>query len=390
MRADFIVIGAGIAGAGVAYELARQASVVVLEGESQPGYHSTGRSAALFSEIYGNATVRALSRGSRDFLLTPPRGFAASSLLKPRGALFIANSEQIDAYEALRHAPDVVRYTREVDRAEGLRLVPILKEEWLERAMIEEGAQDIDVHSLHQGFLRGMKERGATLVTSGLVQSIVREAQGWRVVASGQEFLAPVVINAAGAWADEIAALAGVAPIGLEPRRRTALLVDAPDRSPSGAGAGAQERPPPDTPIEQWPMVIDIGDSFYFKPDAGRLLVSPADETPSAPCDAQPDDLDVAIAVDRFEQATSVVVRQVRHSWAGLRSFVADRSPVIGFDAAAPGFFWLAAQGGYGIQTSWAAAELAAALALRATPPPGAESLITAVSPTRLALKTGV
>jgi D-arginine dehydrogenase len=147
---------------------------------------------------------------------------------------------------------------------------------------------------------------------------------------------------------------------------------------------------PPDTPIEHWPMVIDIGDTFYFKPDAGRLLISPADETPSAPCDALPDDLDVAIAVDRFEQATSVVVRQVRHSWAGLRSFVADRSPVIGFDAAAPGFFWLAAQGGYGIQTSWAATELAAALALRATPPPHAEPLIAAVSPTRPGLKTGV
>lgn len=374
MRADFIVIGAGIAGAGVAYELARHASVIVLEGESQPGYHSTGRSAALFSEIYGNATVRALSRASRDFLLTPPRGFAASSLLKPRGALFIANAEQVASYEALRHAPDVVRYTREVDREEGLRLVPILKEEWLARAMIEEGAQDIDVHSLHQGFLRGMKERGAALVTSGLVQSIVREVDTWRVVAAGQEFRAPVVINAAGAWADEIAALAGVAPIGLEPRRRTALLTDG----------------PPDTPIESWPMVIDVGDSFYFKPDAGRLLVSPADETPCAPCDAQPDDLDVAIAVDRFEQATSVVVRHVRHRWAGLRSFVADRSPVIGFDAAAPGFFWLAGQGGYGIQTSWAAAELAAALALEVPPPAHAEPLIAAVSPARSGLKTEV
>jgi D-arginine dehydrogenase len=368
MRAEFIVIGAGIAGAGVAYELARHAKVVVLEGESQAGYHSTGRSAALFSEIYGNATVRALSRASRDFLLTPPRGFAAGSLLKPRGALFIANAEQKDAYEALRHAPDVVRYTREVDREECLRRVPILKDEWLAHAMIEDGAQDIDVHSLHQGFLRGMKERGATLVTSSLVQSIVRETEAWRVVAAGQEFRAPVVINAAGAWADEIAALAGVAPIGLEPRRRTALLTDG----------------PPDTAIESWPMVIDIGESFYFKPDAGRVLISPADETASSPCDAQPDDLDVAIAVDRFEQATTVVVKHVRHRWAGLRSFVADRSPVIGFDARASGFFWLAAQGGYGIQTSWAAAELAAALALKATPAAEAESLIAAVAPARL------
>lgn len=367
MRADFIVIGAGIAGAGVAYELSRHGSVVVLEGEAQPGFHSTGRSAALFSEIYGNATVRALSRASRDFLRSPPPTFASASLLKPRGAMFIASAEQVDAYDALRRAPDVSQYTRELSLEECVARVPIVKPEWLVRAMIEEGAQDIDVHALHQGFLRGMKERGASLATASLVQSIVRISDGWRVVAGGQEFHAPIVINAAGAWADEVAALASVAKVGLEPRRRTALMIDAPR----------------DVVIDAWPMVLDVGDTFYFKPDAGRLLVSPADETPSPPSDVQPDDLDVAIAVDRFEQATNVVVRQVRHRWAGLRSFVADRSPVIGFDAEAAGFFWLAGLGGYGIQSSWANAELAAALILGKTLPPETESLVAAVSPRR-------
>jgi D-arginine dehydrogenase len=368
MRADFIVIGAGIAGASVAYELARHGSVVVIEGESQPGYHATGRSAALFSEIYGNETVRALSRASRDFLAAPPEGFTASSMLKPRGSLFVANDEQVASFDELRNAPDVERHTRMLSAEEALHRVPILRREWLSRAMLEEGAHDVDVHALHQGFLRGMKERGATLACASLAQSIVREAGVWRVVAAGQEFRAPVIVNAAGAWADEIAKLAGVAPVGLEPRRRTALLID----------------PPQGCAIEAWPMVLDVGDTFYFKPDAGRLLLSPADESPSPPCDAQPEDLDVAVAVDRFEQATSVVVRQVKHRWAGLRSFVADRSPVIGFDPDAAGFFWLAGQGGYGIQTAPAAARLAAALAMEAAPEPETSPCVAAVSPKRL------
>ena len=368
MRADFIVIGAGIAGAGAAYELSRHGSVIVLEAESQPGYHSTGRSAALFSEIYGNETVRALSRASREFLASPPREFAAGSLLKHRGALFIASSEQLEAFEALRTAPDVARHTHELSREEALRRVPILRDEWLARVMIEEGSHDIEVHGVHQGFLRGMKERGATLFNASPVQTIVRDSGSWRVVAGGQDFKAAVLVNAAGAWADEIAQLAGIAPIGLEPRRRTALLIDAPEGIST----------------DHWPMVLDVGDTFYFKPDAGRLLLSPADESPCAPCDAQPDDLDVAIAVDRFEQATSLVVRHVRHRWAGLRSFVSDRSPVIGFDSEASGFFWLAGQGGYGIQTAPAAARLAAALATEAPVPNELADYVAAVSPRRL------
>lgn len=369
MNADFIVIGAGIAGAGIAYELSKHAAVVVLEAEAQPGFHSTGRSAALFSEIYGNETVRALSRASRDFLHSPPPGFTPHALLKARGSLYLANEAERAAFEQLRSAPDVQRLTRRIGPSEALRLVPILKPEWTEHAFFEEGAHDVDVHALHQGYLRAMKDRGAKLVCSSAVAKIARSGGQWEVVAGEQTFTAPVVIDAAGAWADEIAALAGVPRIGLEPRRRTALLVD----------------PPAGVNIDAWPMVLDVADTFYFKPDAGKLLLSPADETPCAPCDVQPEDLDVAIAVDRVEQATTMTITHVRHSWAGLRSFVSDRSPVIGFDPKAEGFFWLAGQGGYGIQSAPGAARLAAALALRA-PIPDEEDFADiepAVSPAR-------
>jgi len=366
--ADFLVIGAGMAGAGAAYELSQYGRVIVLEAESQPGFHSTGRSAALFSEIYGNAAVRALSRASREFLLNPPSGFTASSLLTPRGAMYIANTETRDAFEALQAAPDVAAHSRALTSAEAKALVPILKREWVERAMLEPGASDIDVHSLHQGYLRGMKERGATLVCASAAQSIVREHDGWRVIAAGQHYHAAILVNAAGAWADEIARLAGIQPVGLEPRRRTALLIDAPGEHT----------------IAAWPMVIDVGDTFYFKPDAGKLLLSPADETPTAPGDAQPEDLDVAIAVDRFEQATDVVVRNVRHRWAGLRSFVVDRSPVIGFDPHDATFLWLAGQGGYGIQTAPAASRLAAALAANRSIPSDVADHASGVAPLRL------
>ena len=322
-QANFIVIGAGIAGAGVAFELAQHASVIVLEAESQPGYHSTGRSAALFSEIYGNEVVRTLSRASREFLLNPPIRFAAESLLKSRGCLFIApeiSSQRSSSFVLLRTCST---HTRELSSDEALAFVPILKREWAAHNLLEDSAYDVDVHTLHQGFLRGMKERGSTLASASLVQSIVRELGVWKVVAGGHEFRAPVIINSAGAWVDEIAKLAGVRPIGIEPRRRTAVMVD----------------PPAGVSVDAWPMVMDAGESFYFKPDAGRLLLSPADESPNPPADVQPEDLDVAIAVDRMEQATTLSVQHVRHRWAGLRSFVADRSPVAGYDPDTAGFF---------------------------------------------------
>ena len=347
-RVDFIVIGAGIAGAGVAYELSRTASVLVLEAETQPGQHSTGRSAALFSEIYGNEPVRALTRASRLFLAEPPADFSEGTLLVPRGSMFVATREQAETFEDLCAQPDVGSHTRRVDTDDALARVPILRREHAAHALLEEHAQDIDVHGVHRGFLRGLKRNGGTLVTGDRVESIARNAVAWEVVAGAQRYHAPVIVNAAGAWADEVAALAGIARIGLEPRRRTALIVDLPN--------GIDPR--------AWPMVIDVADAFYFKPDAGRLLLSPADETPSPPVDAMPDDLDVALAVERFEQATTVTVSRVPSSWAGLRTFAPDRSPIAGFDPSIAGFFWLAGQGGYGIQTAPALSRLAAALAL--------------------------
>jgi D-arginine dehydrogenase len=353
IAADFVVIGAGIAGASVAYELSHHAKVVVLEREAQAGYHATGRSAALFSEIYGNAVIRALSRAGRAFLFDPPAGFTDGPLLAPRGVLYISAQEQRSRFDAFRGAPDVARDTRELNTAQALELVPILRQTSAAHCAHEPAAMDVEAASLHQGYLKGAKALGCRVLTNCEIVRIERTQGTWIVTTAAESVRAPVLVNAAGAWADELAHLAGVAPIGIEPLRRTACLV----------------QPPAGFAVDRWPMVMDVDEQFYFKPDAGKLLVSPADETPSRPCDAQPEDLDVAIAVDRFEQATTASVSRVTHSWAGLRTFVADRTPVAGFEPAREGFFWLAGQGGYGIQTAPGLSRLAAALARGEGPP---------------------
>ncbi len=345
---DILVIGAGMAGASAAAHLALNRRVLVLEREGQPGYHSTGRSAALFSAIYGSEPVRALSRASHDFFHAPPPGFAEAPLVRSRAAMHIATAEQAERLARYAALPDVAQVSRKLSRDEALTLCPILRADQLHSALVELEAADVDVHGLHQGYLRLLRERGGTLLTDRAVESLSHEGGRWLLRAGGEEFAAPVVINAAGAWADEIAGFAGVASIGLQPMRRTAILVE----------------PPPGADIDDWPMVIDADKSFYFKPDAGLILLSPADETPMDPCDVQPDEWDVAVAVDRVETATTLKITRVKHRWAGLRSFVADRAPVAGFDADAPGFFWLAGQGGYGIQTAPALSRVAAALAL--------------------------
>jgi len=346
-RVDVAVIGAGIAGASVGARLAETLRVVVLEREAFPGMHSTGRSAALFSEIYGSAPVRALSRASRDFLYSPPAGFVETPIVRPRGALHVASAAQLAELKAFCDLPDVAASVRRLSADEARALCPILKPDYVAAAAMETASADVDVDVLHQGWLRQLKARGGRLAVDAEVKSLSRQGDGWRIEIPGESIDAGIVINAAGAWADEIAAIAGVQSIGLQPRRRTALIVDAPQGAHS----------------DQWPMVIDIDEQFYFRPDAGALLLSPGDETPSPPCDAQPDEWDIASAIDRVGKATTLEVRRVRRSWAGLRSFVADRNPVVGFAPDAPGFFWLAAQGGYGIQTSPAMAILAAALA---------------------------
>ncbi len=346
---DIIIIGAGIAGVSAAAELAaRGQRVLVLERESHPGFHSTGRSAALFSEIYGAEPVRALSRASRGHFYAPAPGFCETPLVKRRGALHVASADQLPALEAFAALPDVAGATRRLTSAEAITLCPILREAAVAEAVFEPDAADVDVHALHQAYLRMLRLRGGQMLTDRPVETLLREQGRWIVASGAERFSAPVIVNAAGAWADVIGGYAGANPIGLQPMRRTAVLVE----------------PPMGMAVAGWPIVIDIDEQFYFKPDAGLLLLSPADETPVEPCDVQAEEWDVAVAIDRVETATTLQVRTIKHRWAGLRSFVADRIPVVGYDPIIEGFFWLAGQGGYGIQTSPALAEAAANLVL--------------------------
>jgi D-arginine dehydrogenase len=344
---DFIVIGAGIAGASIAAHLAQRGRVLIIEGEEQPGYHTTGRSAALFSTIYGNAPVRVLSRASRDFLFQPPPGFSDVPLVHPRPTLFFARPEQLGLLHEMRADVDVRASTRLLDAVQTCDLLPVFRPGYVGGSVIEDASADIDVHALHQGYLRAARRLGAELLTGRPVRALARDAHAWRVQVDEGEFSAPIVVNAAGAWGDEVARAAGVAPVGLRPLRRTAMVIDAPEGL----------RP------DAWPAAIAADESFYFRPEAGRLLLSPADETPSEPCDAQPDEWDVAVAVDHFERAVGAAVPRVLRRWAGLRVFTDDRSPVAGFAPDAPGFFWFVGQGGYGIQMAEGLARAGAARA---------------------------
>ncbi|MGH8506053.1 MAG: NAD(P)/FAD-dependent oxidoreductase [Stenotrophobium sp.] len=345
---DVIVIGAGIAGAGLAAELGAGVRTVLLEQEAQPGYHSTGRSAAVFSESYGGETVRALSRASRRFLACPPTGFTNTTLLTPRGFLFVAREDQLGELEALGDLPDMRHTARRLTLAQAHERMPLLRPEYLAGALLDEGASDIEVHALHQGYLSVLKRNGGRLVCNARANTIQKTDGGWRIITAVGVFEASLLVNAAGAWAERVGFMAGVSGIGLQPLRRTAALVDVPVTEG----------------MERWPLTIDVAEEFYFKPDAGRLLISPADETLSAPCDAVPDDMDLAIAVDRIERATTLDIRRMHSRWAGLRSFVADRTPVAGFASDVPGFFWLAGQGGYGVQTAPALSRFAASQVL--------------------------
>ncbi|MGO4392257.1 NAD(P)/FAD-dependent oxidoreductase [Variovorax sp. M-6] len=348
VRADYLVIGGGIAGASVAHWLAPHGRVIVLEREAQPGYHSTGRSAALFMESYGTPQVRALTMASRAFLQHPPAGFSEHPLLTPRGAMMVAGPGQLPLLEAhweVVHAmsPDALRLSGDEARA----LVPALRPEQVLGAVYEPDAADMDVHAIHQGYLRGMRQAGGKLVCDADVTALQRVQGLWRVEAGGIAYEAPTVLNAAGAWVDTIARLAGVEPIGIEPRRRSAFIF----------------APPENWDITRWPMTFGADEDWYIKPDAGMLLGSPANADPVDPQDVQPEEMDIALAIHRIEEATTLAIRRPTRTWAGLRSFVADGDLVGGFDDAAPGFFWVAAQGGYGIQTSAAMGETCAALA---------------------------
>jgi D-arginine dehydrogenase len=349
-RADYIVIGAGIAGASVAYELAKTASVLLLEREHQPGYHATGRSAAVFTEIYGNAAIRALTVASAPFFDNPPEEFDEALLWSPRPLMMIARADQMDRLRDLHaSASALVPTLRLLGAEEVARRAPMLRAGYAAGGLLEDGASDLDVHAIHSGFLRCARLYSARLVQNAEVGAISRAGGRWVVRTKAGDFSARVIVNAAGAWADEVAALVGAAPIGIAPKRRSAFTFS----------------PDPAQAVADWPTIIDISEEFYFKPEAGRLLGSPGDETPSPPCDAQPEELDLAIAIDRIGAAVDFQIPAIASKWAGLRSFVADRTPVVGYDDAIEGFFWLAAQGGYGIQTSPAVSRAAAALLQR-------------------------
>jgi D-arginine dehydrogenase len=353
---DVIVVGAGIAGASVAWRLAGTARVLLLERETQPGYHSTGRSAAMFMEGYGPPGVRALTRASFDFYRSAASGLTDGAVIQPREALFLARPGEQAALHAMhaelaRHCPAA----RVLPADEVLARVPVLRPPQLMAALLDPTGQDIDVHALHQGFLRGLRQRGGSLRTGAEVLRARRDAPGWQVeLADGQVLRAPVLVNAAGAWADELAQRAGVAPIGLVPKRRSAFTF----------------RPPDGLDVSAWPMFSDLHESWYVKPDAGQLLGSPANTDPVPPHDVQPEELDIALGIHRIQEATTLQIHRPTATWAGLRSFVPDGEIVIGFDDACPGFFWLAAQGGYGIQSAAGASLLAASL-IEGAPLPG-------------------
>lgn len=349
---DFAVIGGGIAGASVAWRVAGHAGVIVLERGDQPGYHSTGRSAAMFMETYGTPAIQALTRAGREFYARPPEVFGSDPILAPRGVLYIATAGQRElldtAYaDARARSPNVER----IERDAMLAAVPCLREDVVAAGFTEPDACDIDVHALHQGYLRGLRRRGGHVRTGADVVGLRRDGDVWDIeLADGGRVRARNVVNAAGAWADVIAAMAGVPAIGLTPCRRSAFTFAAP--------AGMD--------CTHWPAVVGIDESFYFKPDAGQLLGSPANADPMAPHDVVPEELDIATGIWHIEQMTTLRIPRPTRTWAGLRSFVPDGDLVIGWDAHQPGFFWLAAQGGYGIQSAAGASSLAASLLLGA------------------------
>jgi D-arginine dehydrogenase len=342
--ADIAIVGAGMAGASLAAELAGHGSVLLLEAEDQPGYHSTGRSAAFWSESYGGPFIQPLTSASGPFL-------AGHGFLAPRGAIHLADSGGEAALDALEaEFGSKVGFER-IGRERLERLLPGLRPGWT-TALLEPSCSDIDVAALHAFYLARALRSGAKLVPGAEVRGLKRFADGWTVETKADSFAVRIVADAAGAWADRVAGLAGAAPVALQPYRRTLT----------------QLRVAPPAPADL-PLVVDARERFYFKPEAGgRLWLSPHDETASEPCDCAPEELDVALAIDRLEQVVDWRLERVERSWAGLRTFAPDRRPVYGFDPKVPGFFWCAGQGGFGIQTAPAAARLAAALLLERNP----------------------
>jgi D-arginine dehydrogenase len=351
---DVIIVGGGIAGASLGSEIGGKRRTLIIEAEDQCGYHSTGRSAAFYLESYGGAEVAKLTLASRDFLLTPPAEFCDHGFLRLRGDLHITRDE-------LPELPPAVE-TRVIERGELEQMVPGIRAEW-RRALFEPGCADIEVAALHASYLRAFRRSGGTVTTRARLQQARRGDSGWEIrLEDGASLKASTIVNAAGAWADEVAVACGASPLGIAPKRRTMVQLRV-------GRAG----------VRDLPLVDDSKGTFYFKGEGDSTVwLSPHDEIPSDPCDAAPEEIDIATAIDRFEQVVDWPIERVERSWAGLRSFAPDRLPVYGYDANVPGFFWCAGQGGFGIQTSPAAAKMAAALLLQEEP----DSSVAAIDPT--------
>jgi D-arginine dehydrogenase len=361
---DVTVIGAGIAGSSAAAALAADRRIALIEAEEAAGYHTTGRSAALWMQNYGPPDVRMLSALSRPFFERPPRDLAEVPLMTRRLVVFLARADQQVELAAL-HAEG--SGLRDIPLADVKALVPALRDGYAVAAAAEDDAFDIDVAALHQGFLRQLRVRGSILALRHRAGRIARRNGRWIVETSaGAVFRSSVVVNAAGAWGDEVASIAGVATLGLSPCRRTAAIID-----------------PAPYNVTRWPMLVSVGHDWYARPEARtRLMVSPADQTPMHAHDVQPDELDIAIGIDRMQQALDISVQRIERSWAGLRTFTPDGSLAIGWDAVSEGFFWCVGQGGYGIQTSPAAGRLVADI-VTGRDPQGAAGIVGAVDPRR-------
>jgi D-arginine dehydrogenase len=348
MKTDFCVIGGGIAGLSIAAEISKKASVVVLEREQDIAYHTSGRSAALYSELSAESTALSLSKLTRPFLLNPPVGFSQYPLHNPITCIFTARKNELELIQSNAAKLD---NPITLDNGQMLEKIPVLKTggDGIVAGLLEEDAFRIDVGALVQGFRAMVKHGGGTVQCNAEVSALTKDSDGWKVeTCKGESLSSEYIVNAAGSWGDVIATLAGVAPLGLKPLRRNIIIFDGPEN----------------TDLSKWPAMASISGEYYFLPEAGKLMGSSADEIPSEPCDAQPEEYDIALAAHNIENVTTLEIKQIHHKWAGLRTFAPDRQVVAGYDANREGFFWFVGQGGFGMQTSAASARAAALLAL--------------------------
>jgi D-arginine dehydrogenase len=342
---DIIVIGAGIAGASVAAHLAEFKRVLILEMEDRPGFHTTGRSAATFEPNYGPPPILAFTRASNGFFVNPPQGFSDGPLLVPRPSLFFeAEGQEIFTEKLLASGSGL----EELSEAQALKYFPILRKGYAKHTFLDPHTGDLDVDLLHRGYLKLFKSRGGQLLNNAAAEAIGHVGKNWRIITPQGIYESEILVNAAGAWGDVVAAKSGVKPIGLQPKRRSIGVIPVDDIQ------GAAD----------FPLVTDMGETWYAKPQSGKMIVSSADATPVDPHDAYADDMAIAEGIERLMTATTIEVNHLDHSWGGLRTFAPDGSPVIGYDPHTEGFFWLVGQGGYGIQSAPALSRTAAAMIL--------------------------